>query len=139
MHAIFCALSSFHFVLTLCLVSLSLSLCFRFPALIGVSALRLIKVDVPGSVNIGDAVWLNCSYDLESDQLYSIKWYKNNTEFYRFLPTDNPPSHKYKSDGIYLDVSSCNLLECASNQHHQHSNLFETGAIFDSTNVAKQR
>ncbi|RWS26363.1 uncharacterized protein B4U80_01213, partial [Leptotrombidium deliense] len=67
--------------------------------------IRLIHVHVPSYVILGESVWLNCSYDLESDQLYSIKWYKNNSEFYRFLPTDDPPGQKYRADGVYLDLT----------------------------------
>jgi hypothetical protein len=60
---------------------------------------------------MGDPVWLNCSYELENDELYSIKWYHSNgeshlnTEFFRWLPKDIPPGQKYDSRGIYLDVS----------------------------------
>lgn len=46
-------------------------------------ALRLVRVDMPGGVILGEAVALNCSFDLESDQLYSVKWYKGNREFFR--------------------------------------------------------
>lgn len=53
----------------------------------------------------GDGVWLNCTYDLEREKLYSIKWHKNNVEFYRYLPEDAPPGQKYELDGIHLDVS----------------------------------
>lgn len=77
----------------------------------GVFALRLTRVDVPSSVIMGDSIWLNCSFDLENDDLYSIKWYHSNgerhsnNEFYRWLPKDNPQGQKYDSLGIYLDVS----------------------------------
>ncbi|XP_023216292.1 uncharacterized protein LOC111618899 [Centruroides sculpturatus] len=67
--------------------------------------LRLVKLDVPGAVFRGDSVWLNCSFDLESDELYSVKWYKNNVEFYRYLPSDQPPAQKYEQVGVYLDLA----------------------------------
>ncbi|CAG2111059.1 unnamed protein product, partial [Medioppia subpectinata] len=69
-----------------------------------VLALRLTRVDVPPSVIIGNPVWLNCSYELENDELYSIKWYKSNGEFYRWVPKDIPPGQKYESRGIHLDL-----------------------------------
>jgi len=83
----------------------------------GVVALRLTRVDVPSSVIMGDPVWLNCSFELENDELYSIKWYHSNGEshsngeFYRWLPKDNPPGQKYDSRGIYLDVSLLELKQ----------------------------
>ncbi|GIY01539.1 ig-like domain-containing protein [Caerostris darwini] len=69
-----------------------------------VPALRLAKIDVSSSVIRGEPAWLNCSYTLEGDELYSVKWYKNNVEFYRFLPTDRPPGQKYDLQGVYVDL-----------------------------------
>ncbi|PRD17732.1 UNVERIFIED_CONTAM: hypothetical protein NCL1_63440 [Trichonephila clavipes] len=77
---------------------------FRVPGKI-VPALRLAKLDVSSAVIRGEPAWLNCSYTLEGDELYSVKWYKNNVEFYRFLPTDRPPGQKYDLQGVYVDVS----------------------------------
>ncbi|KAG8187092.1 hypothetical protein JTE90_023934 [Oedothorax gibbosus] len=72
-----------------------------------VSTLKLRDFNVPDVAMRGEAVWLNCSYDLERDKLYSIKWHKNNVEFYRYLPEDNPPGQKYELLGIYLDLDLC--------------------------------
>ncbi|GBL92695.1 hypothetical protein AVEN_119091-1 [Araneus ventricosus] len=69
-----------------------------------VPALRLSKLDVSSAVIRGEPAWLNCSYILEGDELYSVKWYKNNVEFYRFLPTDRPPGQKYDLQGVYVDL-----------------------------------
>ncbi|GFQ77655.1 ig-like domain-containing protein [Trichonephila clavata] len=69
-----------------------------------VPALRLAKLDVSSAVIRGEPAWLNCSYTLEGDELYSVKWYKNNVEFYRFLPTDRPPGQKYDLQGVYVDL-----------------------------------
>ncbi|XP_067143376.1 uncharacterized protein [Centruroides vittatus] len=75
----------------------------------GLDCLRLAKLEVPEAVLRGRPVWLNCSYDLESDQLYSIKWYRNNVEFYRYLPSDRPPAQKYDLHGAYLDLGISRL------------------------------
>ncbi|RWS08773.1 uncharacterized protein B4U79_03125, partial [Dinothrombium tinctorium] len=45
-------------------------------------------------------VWLNCSFDLENDKLYSIKWYKNNNEFYRYVPRDEQKIRIYSTPGM---------------------------------------
>lgn len=71
----------------------------------GSVCLRLREVSVPAVVIRGEAVWLNCTYDLENEKLYSIKWHKNNVEFYRYLPEDTPPGQKYELPGIHLDLS----------------------------------
>ncbi|GFQ87212.1 c2-set_2 domain-containing protein [Trichonephila clavata] len=70
-------------------------------------SLKLRDFSVPAVVMRGDPVWLNCSYDLERDKLYSIKWHKNNVEFYRYLPADYPPGQKYELPGIFLDLGWC--------------------------------
>nr|XP_042904813.1 uncharacterized protein LOC122270638 [Parasteatoda tepidariorum] len=68
------------------------------------TSLKLRDFSVPPVVMLGDPVWFNCSYDLERDKLYSIKWHKNNVEFYRYLPADNPPGQKYELPGIHLEL-----------------------------------
>ncbi|XP_075749099.1 uncharacterized protein LOC119172757 [Rhipicephalus microplus] len=67
--------------------------------------LRLVRLDMPSAVIRGDPLWLNCSFDLESDDLYSVKWYKNHREFFRFLPSENPPGQAYRLSGVYVDTS----------------------------------
>lgn len=54
---------------------------------------------------MGQTVWLICGYDLEGEILYSVKWYKNNVEFYRFLPNDRPFGQTYDMLGVHLSVS----------------------------------
>ena len=38
--------------------------------------------------------------------LYSVKWYKDGEEFYRFVPRANSPQNSYSFDGIKVDVSA---------------------------------
>ncbi|GFW39657.1 uncharacterized protein TNCV_3188281 [Trichonephila clavipes] len=64
---------------------------------------RFAYLGVPGFVLKGQPVWLDCGYDLEGNELYSVKWYKDNVEFYRYLPSDNPSAQMYKLDGVHLD------------------------------------
>ncbi|XP_058451629.1 uncharacterized protein LOC131430573 [Malaya genurostris] len=37
------------------------------------------------------------------EKIYSVKWYKDNEEFYRYVPSANPPIKSYKIDGIRVD------------------------------------
>ncbi|XP_049285266.1 uncharacterized protein LOC125764743 [Anopheles funestus] len=39
----------------------------------------------------------------EEEKLYSIKWYKDNEEFYRYVPSASQPIKSYKIDGISVD------------------------------------
>lgn len=40
-----------------------------------------------------------------TETLYSVKWYKDNEEFYRFIPKANPQQQSFKVDGVRVDVS----------------------------------
>lgn len=87
----------------------------RSPSLVfrlATSGLRLLRLDVPSIMRRGEATWLNCSYELERDQLYSIKWYKNNVEIYRYLPSETPRVKVYNMPGIHIDVSTCSITTC---------------------------
>ncbi|XP_075742041.1 uncharacterized protein LOC142794669, partial [Rhipicephalus microplus] len=73
---------------------------------LGALSIRFERVDVPGAVISGEPVLLLCEYNLEGAELYSVKWYKNNVEFYRYLPSDAPPGQKYDLVGLYVNVST---------------------------------
>ncbi|KAL3202831.1 hypothetical protein MRX96_001200 [Rhipicephalus microplus] len=81
--------------------SLSSDRCEMF----GISCLRLLEMSAPSAAIHGRGMWLNCSFDLESDELYSVKWYKNDTEFYRYIPRDRPPAQNYDLPGVVVDMS----------------------------------
>ncbi|RWS22648.1 uncharacterized protein B4U80_06810, partial [Leptotrombidium deliense] len=71
--------------------------------------LRINNFDVPQSIARGTSIWLHCNFDLEGDELYSVKWYKNYVEFYRYLPSNKPKSGQiFRLNGIYVD--SCNVF-----------------------------
>lgn len=53
----------------------------------------------------GETVTLACEYDLEQVALYTIKWYRNEVEFYRFVPKESPPSKAFSMPHINVDVS----------------------------------
>lgn len=95
-----------------------------------VISIRLVKVVVPPYELYSTTALLECQYELnnsdnkdgsksskshhfsydsneqsdEGETLYSVKWYKDDEEFYRYVPKANPPQHSYKVDGIRVDV-----------------------------------
>lgn len=86
------------------------------------NCLKLTRVEVPTMVPMGEPFWLNCSYDLGNQGLYSIKWYHWNPdssfdsgEFFRWVPNDNPPGQMFPMKGIHLDVSDPLLTTSKSN------------------------
>ena len=43
-------------------------------------SIRIISINVPDNVLYSGNATLSCEYDLGSDQLYSLKWYKKKGE-----------------------------------------------------------
>lgn len=87
-------------------------------------ALHITLLDIPSPLVIGESVELTCNYDLDDHTLYSFKWYKDGTEFYRYeqglyllfsissfpfniryVPRDYPQTQYLKLSGINVDVS----------------------------------
>lgn len=68
-------------------------------------SIHLEHVEIPGVVGVGESPTLVCDVDLEPDELYSVKWYKDNDEFYRFMPKSEPTTQIYPVEGILVDVS----------------------------------
>lgn len=49
-------------------------------------SLRLTEVRIPNHVIRNNSVKLECHFDMNGEQLYSVKWYKDGYEFYRYVP-----------------------------------------------------
>ena len=72
---------------------------------IGLNGIRLVKLNVPSYKFRGENAVLGCLYDLEGEQLYSVKWYKDGSEFFRFIPGDQDQIiTTFKLPGIEVDV-----------------------------------
>ncbi|KAG8228801.1 hypothetical protein J437_LFUL008722 [Ladona fulva] len=71
----------------------------------GAAALRDVRIEVPEAVRRGDRARLVCEYDLEGSPLYSLKWYRGDEEFYRYVPKEAPPSKVFPQPGVNVDVS----------------------------------
>uniref|UniRef100_T1JDL3 Ig-like domain-containing protein n=1 Tax=Strigamia maritima TaxID=126957 RepID=T1JDL3_STRMM len=69
----------------------------------GVQCLKIISVDVPSHVQIGQTAVMQCIYELGTDDLYSVKWYKEKHEFYRYVPKDQPPGQVFELNGIRVN------------------------------------
>lgn len=75
----------------------------------GASGLSDVQIKVPVMVRSGDSAILTCNYDLDAE-LYTIKWYLDTHEFYRFTPSDTHKSQSFNVRDITIDVSSiCKL------------------------------
>ncbi|CAL1264481.1 unnamed protein product [Larinioides sclopetarius] len=65
----------------------------------------MLMMDIPSPTNQGESVELICSYELDEDKLYSVKWYKDDVEFYRYVPNDWPPGQFLPLQGVRVDLS----------------------------------
>ncbi|XP_034246843.1 V-set and immunoglobulin domain-containing protein 2-like [Thrips palmi] len=72
---------------------------------LSVLALKDMHMRLPVAAQAGQAVALSCQYDLEGSQLYSIKWYRDDAEFYSFVPKEQPATRLYPDQGIAVDLA----------------------------------
>lgn len=69
-----------------------------------------VTTKVPKEAEMGKWVNLECTWKLSGNSntsLYSVKWYKDEYEFFSYMP-DNEPANKMKAhpvNGVVVDVS----------------------------------
>lgn len=56
---------------------------------------------------------LSCDFDVESDQLLSLKWYKDGHEFFRYFMHPGARMQTFPVDGVHVDVSYSFVLRFA--------------------------
>ena len=83
---------------------------FFFAGIHKSTGIKLLKVEIPPHAIRGQDARLICKYDMEGDKLYSIKWYRNGNEFYRYIPSDTPDTTVFNGNGINVDVSAAYYL-----------------------------
>lgn len=69
--------------------------------------LRLKEIRIPNHTVRNTTARFECQYDLDGEALYSVKWYKDGNEFYRYVPRDEPPVQIFPLQGIRINVSVC--------------------------------
>ncbi|XP_063906104.1 uncharacterized protein LOC135124812 [Zophobas morio] len=77
----------------------------------GGDALKDVSVTIPPAVKIMDTVTLQCRYDLQGEQLYTVKWYKGQKEFFRYIPKELPSTQVFPLPGINVDLSKSSSNE----------------------------
>ena len=96
---------------------------------VSVSSIRLTRTHLPAHAIMGEDVVLECLYDMEGDALYSVKWYRNGKEFYRHIPSDNPPTAVFRQPGLVVDVSSESLSQTVTFFTLQEARSSETRIV----------
>ncbi|XP_022919718.1 uncharacterized protein [Onthophagus taurus] len=68
-------------------------------------SLRNVILDIePKVVQRGGYSTLSCSYDLGESQLYTVKWYRGQHEFYRYTPSEHPSTKTFPFRGVNVDI-----------------------------------
>ncbi|XP_055938117.1 uncharacterized protein LOC129968286 [Argiope bruennichi] len=70
-----------------------------------IACLKISSFEVPSLLVPGDSAYLTCLFDLGGEKLYSVKWFKDDQEFYRFFPSLNPQYMAFRAPGIHVDLS----------------------------------
>lgn len=75
---------------------------------LGVGGVSITHLSVPEIVDVGATAILTCRFNLQNQTLYSVKWYKDGGEFFRYMPTLHPETHYFKVEGVHLHPKLCN-------------------------------
>lgn len=67
-------------------------------------ALRLVELRIPSHAVRDQSARLECHFELDGEILYSVKWYKDGNEFYRYVPRDMPPVQTFPLPGVTVDI-----------------------------------
>lgn len=71
----------------------------------GIVALRMTALQIPQHVVLNETVRMQCNFNLDKELLYSVKWYKDGHEFYRYVPRDVPMVQTFRVPGVDVNVS----------------------------------
>ncbi|KAK7869397.1 hypothetical protein R5R35_000699 [Gryllus longicercus] len=71
-------------------------------------ALSVVRLEAPRTAARGEPLLLRCTFDLEDGPLYTVKWYKDSREFFRFSPQERPQLRVFTTEGVDLDEHASN-------------------------------
>ncbi|XP_011869035.1 PREDICTED: cell adhesion molecule 2-like [Vollenhovia emeryi] len=94
--------AAFAVLLPRLLVLLSL-LIYSGVVVVVVVALRMTSLQIPEHVVLNETVRMQCNFNLDKAPLYSVKWYKDGHEFYRYTPRDAPVVLTFPVPGVNVN------------------------------------
>ncbi|XP_074037583.1 uncharacterized protein [Leptinotarsa decemlineata] len=77
------------------------------------SGLRLTSMNAPPVADLRDGMELDCHFDMGTEDLYAVKWYKDDHEFFRYMPHRRPNTMLFPVAGIHLEPSG---TDCRQNR-----------------------
>ncbi|KAJ8944974.1 hypothetical protein NQ318_018438 [Aromia moschata] len=66
-------------------------------------SLNMVELRVPSHVIRNQSAKLECHFDLDGETLYSVKWYKDGNEFFRYVPRDLPITQSFVLPGVTVN------------------------------------
>lgn len=72
----------------------------------GILALRMTALQIPQHVVLNETVHMHCKFKLDGEILYSVKWYKDGHEFYRYVPRDMPTVQTFRVAGVNVNINN---------------------------------
>lgn len=66
----------------------------------------MTSLQIPEHVVLNETVHMQCNFNLDKELLYSVKWYKDGHEFYRYVPKDAPTVLTFPVAGVNVNVSA---------------------------------
>ncbi|XP_062545343.1 uncharacterized protein LOC134211945 [Armigeres subalbatus] len=82
-----------------------------------IRTLQLTEIVVPDVVDVRDTPTLSCSYDMGTHTLNSVKWYKDDSEFFRYSPMMEQNVRTFPVEGVTVVRDSpehyCNRFMCS--------------------------
>lgn len=80
----------------------------------GITAVRLNRLTVPELQDYREHATLVCDYELITNKLNSVKWYKDGSEFFRYAPMQQSGVSLFKVAGVHVHNNSidCDTRTC---------------------------
>ena len=67
-------------------------------------SLEMAGITSPAHLILGRSASLQCNYRLHNSSLYSVKWYKDGREFYRYMPGLDRQFEVFSVPGVNIEV-----------------------------------
>ncbi|KAL9695266.1 hypothetical protein quinque_014551 [Culex quinquefasciatus] len=107
-----------------------LSFIFTLQYLKLIRTLQLTEIVVPEVVDVRDTPTLSCSYDMGTHKLNSVKWYKDEREFFRYSPMMEQNQMIFPVEGVTVmrkaPAHLCDQYSCSIQL--QQLNIRSSGA-----------
>uniref|UniRef100_A0A336MBK5 CSON013175 protein n=1 Tax=Culicoides sonorensis TaxID=179676 RepID=A0A336MBK5_CULSO len=77
-------------------------LIFMFHECQRITAYNQVTIAVPTIIDVRDFASISCNYNIGFHKLISVKWYKDNKEFYRYTPFNAPSETRMTVKGVKI-------------------------------------